>query len=168
MKTLRLLIFSALLLIYTKTEAQETPPFLKTKELPVFELLLTDSSTYSSKTSYNYSFYTLIYFSPDCPHCLETTEQLIKRSDSLQNSLIVMAAYKTVDELRTFSSRYHLSAFSNVLVGRDSRYFIAPFFSISFTPFVAVYDANRKLVKYWSVPEHPFEISELTAILQRK
>jgi hypothetical protein len=79
-----------------------------------------------------------------------------------------MAAYKTVDELRTFSSRYHLSAFSNVLVGRDSRYFIAPFFSISFTPFVAVYDANRKLVKYWSVPEHPFEISELTAILQRK
>lgn len=168
MRYIRLLTIGIFLLFCAPSKAQEIPPFLKNRQLPAFELLLTDSSTYSSKKPYNYSFYTLIYFSPDCPHCIETTQQLIKRSDSLQNSLIVMAAYKTVEELRTFSNAYHLNLFPNVLVGRDSRYFIAPFYSISYTPFVAVYDANRKLVQYWSVPEHPFEISELTAILQRK
>ena len=169
MKTFRLLIVSFLLLIGTKTIGQDTiPPFLKNKKLPVFELMLTDSSKYSSSNAYNYPYYTLIYFSPECGHCLETTEQLIRHSDSLQNTLLVMAAYKTVDELNAFSKKYHLNLFQNVLVGRDIRYFIAPYYSISYTPFVAVYDANRKLVQYWSVPDHPFVIGELLAFLQRK
>ena len=169
MNAFRLLIVSFLLLTGKQTMGQDTiPPFLKNKQLPVFELLLTDSSKYSSSNAYNYPYYTLIYFSPECGHCLETTEQLIRHSDSLQNTLLVMAAYKTVDELSAFSKKYHLNLFQNVLVGRDIRYFIAPYYSISYTPFVAVYDANRKLVQYWSVPDHPFVIGELLAFLQRK
>ena len=79
-----------------------------------------------------------------------------------------MAAYKTVDELSAFSKKYHLNLFQNVLVGRDIRYFIPPYYTISYTPFVAVYDANRKLVQYWSVPDRPFVIGELLAFFQRK
>ena len=169
MNNLRLLIVGFLLLIGSQTMGQDTiPPFLKNKQLPAFELLLTDSSKYNSNKAYNYPYYTLIYFSPECGHCLETTEQLIRHSDSLQNTLLVMAAYKTVDELSSFSKKYHLNLFQNVLVGRDTRYFIAPFYRISYTPFVALYDANRRLVQYWSAPDHPFVIGELIALLQRK
>jgi len=169
MNALRPYIVSFVLLLSTKSMGQDTiPPFLKNKLLPAFELLLTDSSKYSSSNAFNYPYYTLIYFSPECGHCLETTEQLIRHSDSLQNTLLVMAAYKTVDELSTFSKKYHLNLFQNVLVGRDTRYFIAPYYAISYTPFVAVYDANRKLVQYWSAPDHPFVIGELMTVLQRK
>jgi hypothetical protein len=169
MNMFRLLMVSFLLLIGTQTMGQDSiPPFLKNKQLPAFDLLLTDSSKYSSSNAYTYPYYTLIYFSPECGHCLETTEQLIRHSDSLQNTLLVMAAYKTVDELSSFSKKYHLNLFQNVLVGRDTRYFIAPFYRISYTPFVALYDANRRLVQYWSAPDHPFVIGELIALLQRK
>ena len=169
MNALRPYIVSFVLLLSIKSLCQDTiPPFLKNKQLPAFELLLTDSSKYSSGNAYNYPYYTLIYFSPECGHCLETTEQLIRHSDSLQNTLLVMAAYKTVDELSSFSKKYHLNLFQNVLVGRDTRYFIAPFYRISYTPFVALYDANRRLVQYWSAPDHPFVIGELIALLQRK
>lgn len=148
--------------------AQETPPFLVKKDLPSFELLLSDSIVYKSNTPNPFPFFTLIYFSPDCGHCIETTEQIIHKSDSLQNTLLIMAAYKPLEELKNFSEKYHLNRFPNIRVGRDSRYFIVPYFRISYTPFVAVFDDQRKLIRYWSAPEHPFEMSELLGILQRK
>ena len=168
MKRVSIHVCCLMLLISFAGEAQETPPFLVKKDWPSFELLLTDSSVYKSNTPNPYPFYTIIYFSPDCGHCIETTEQIIRKSDSLQNTLLVMAAYKPIEELKNFTEKYHLNLFPNIRVGRDSRYFIVPYFRISYTPFVAVFDDKRKLIRYWSAPEHPFEMSELLAILQRK
>ena len=157
-----------LLLISFSGFTQETPPFLVKQDWPSFELLLTDSNIYKSNTPNAYPFYTLLYFSPDCGHCIETTEQIIRKSDSLQNTLLIMAAYKPLEELKNFSEKYHLNLFPNIRLGRDSRYFIVPYFRISYTPFVAVFNDKRKLIRYWSAPEHPFEMSELLEILQRK
>jgi len=156
------------LLISISCFTQETPPFLVKKEWPSFELMLTDSIVYKSNSPNPYPFYTLIYFSPDCGHCIETTEQIIQKSDSLQNTLLIMAAYKPLEELKIFTEKYHLNLFPNIRVGRDGRYFIVPYFRISYTPFVAVFDDKRKLIRYWSAPEQPFVMSELLEILQRK
>ena len=90
MKRVSIHVCCLLLLISFAGEAQETPPFLVKKDWPSFELLLTDSSVYKSNTPNPYPFYTIIYFSPDCGHCIETTEQIIRKSDSLQNTLLVM------------------------------------------------------------------------------
>ena len=53
MNNFRLLIVGLLLLIGSQTMSQDTiPPFFKNKQLPAFELLLTDSSKYNSNKAY--------------------------------------------------------------------------------------------------------------------
>lgn len=136
--------------------------------LPAFHLQLIDSSFYVSNQPTSRKFIAIIYFSPDCGHCLDMTEALAQKADSLASTLVLMVAYKPLQELQQFSERYRLKLFPGILVGQDISYAIVPFYQIEYTPFVALYGPKRELIRTWRSPEQPFRIEELLTMLHTK
>jgi thioredoxin-related protein len=82
----------------------------------------------------------LMYFSPECHHCQHQMEDLIKRMDDLKKIEIVLATYQPMEELISFQEKYRLNEYPNIQAGRDTRFFIVPFFKIRNLPYLALYD----------------------------
>jgi hypothetical protein len=141
---------------------------VKSDTIPAFHLQLIDSSFYISNQHSQQPFLAIIYFSPDCGHCIELTEELIGKADSLSNTLILLAAYKTLDDLRAFSQRFQLNRFPFIRVGQDISYAIVPYYRIAYTPLVALYGPDRRLTQIWRYPEQPFRLREFLQIIQTK
>jgi hypothetical protein len=141
---------------------------VKSDTIPAFHLQLIDSSFYISNQHSQQPFLAIIYFSPDCGHCIDLTEELIGKVDSLSNTLILLAAYKTLDDLRAFSQRFQLNRFPFIRVGQDISYAIVPYYRIAYTPLVALYGPDRRLTQIWRYPEQPFRLREFLQIIQTK
>ena len=157
-------IFSSLISISTQSQIIAG----KRDTLPAFHLQLIDSSFYVSNQPSHQPFIALIYFSPDCGHCIELTEELIHKADSLSNTLILLAAYKPLDELQAFSQRFRLNRFSFMRLGQDISYAIVPYYRIAYTPLVALYGPDRQVAGIWRYPEQPFRLREFLQIIHTK
>jgi len=62
---------------------------------------------------------------------------------------IMMTSYQPIFKIKEFEKKFNLSAYKNFHVGRDVRYFFGPFYQLKSTPFIAVYDAQHKLLTSW-------------------
>jgi hypothetical protein len=58
-----------------------------------------------------------------------------------------------------------MARFPNVVMGRDPEYILPSFFKVRFTPYVALYDKNKKFVKAW---ESGIAMSELLQLVREK
>lgn len=152
--------------IFSPTRSQTIA--VKSDTIPAFHLQLIDSSFYISNQHSQQPFLAIIYFSPDCGHCIDLTEELIGKADSLSNILILLTAYKNLDDLRAFSQRFQLNRFSFIRVGQDISYAIVPYYRIAYTPLVALYGPDRRLTQIWRYPEQPFRLREFLQIIQTK
>lgn len=155
-------------LSFSSTSTQSQTNTVKSDTLPAFHLQLIDSSFYISNQPSHQPFIALIYFSPDCGHCIELTEELIHKADSLSNTLILMAAYKSLDELRAFSQRFRLNRFPFIRLGQDISYAMVPYYQIAYTPLVALYGPDRQVAGIWRSPEQPFRLQEFLQIIHTK
>lgn len=153
---------------FTTSSTQSQTITAKRDTIPAFHLQLIDSSFYISNQPTDQRFIALIYFSPDCGHCIELTEELIGKADSISNTLILLAAYKTLDDLRAYSQRFQLNRFPFIRVGHDISYAIVPYYRITYTPLVALYGPDRQLNRIWRYPEQPFRLREFLQIIQTK
>jgi thiol-disulfide isomerase/thioredoxin len=157
------LLFSSCLMAQNKTD--NGAPYLKDKNLPAFNLLLPDSTYFTPDQLPKYDFTTIIYFSPDCGHCQHTAKELVHSMDSLKNVFFVFVAYKSLDDIKGFASYYGLDKFQNVRFGRDPKYYVPSFYRVEATPFVAIYNRNRELVKVFDPPHSPvMEIADLLKV----
>jgi hypothetical protein len=152
--------------IFSPTRSQTIA--VKSDTIPAFHLQLIDSSFYISNQYSQQPFLAIIYFSPDCGHCIDLTEELIGKADSLSNTLILLTAYKTLDDLRAFSQLFQLNRFPFIRVGQDISYAIVPYYRIAYTPLVALYGPDRRLTQIWRYPEQPFRLQEFLQIIQTK
>lgn len=137
---------------YNQTNYDTLPPYLKTKSIPNFNLLECNSTKDDSIWVSNKSLpvnrpIVFVYFSPDCSHCEYETDEIKKHMDSLSNAFFVFVSYHPLEKIKEFYNKYGLSKYSNILMGRDTKYFIPSFFRVEFTPFVGVYDKDRNFVK---------------------
>lgn len=88
----------------------------------------------------------IMYFSPDCHHCKRQMEHMMKRMDELKNIQIILATYQPMEELALFERNYNLKQYSNIRAGRDTKFFLVPFFKIRNLPYLALYDKKGKLI----------------------
>ncbi|KAA6439120.1 redoxin domain-containing protein [Dyadobacter flavalbus] len=90
----------------------------------------------------------LIYFSPDCEHCQNFTQDMVKNFNVFTNKQVVMVTFQAMDMLKPFVSRYNLGSYSNVKVGTEgTSYAVQRYYQIRSFPYVAIYDKSGKLVK---------------------
>ena len=134
--------------------------------LPAFHLQLVDSSFYITNHFSPKKFIAVIYFSPTCGHCIDMMQELVQESDRLSDILFLLVAYQPIEVLRTFGERYKLHKLPAFRLGNDLSYALVPHFKIDYTPFVALYGADRLLIRTWRSPEQPFRIPEFLQFVQ--
>lgn len=160
-----ILLFTAIV-IASGLSAQDTgsdlPPFMKTKKLPEFNILQTDSTWFSKQQLPAADFTIIVYFSPDCGHCQYEAKEMMNNMDSLKNTFILWVSYRDMADIKGFAEIYGFYNHKNLKVGRDPNYAIPSFFQVKYTPYVAVYNKKGEYLKAY---EGGVEMAELNRFL---
>jgi hypothetical protein len=139
-------------------------PYLKSRQLPAFNILQMDSISYFSKYQLKKNTPTvIIYFNPDCNHCIQETRNLLDSMAYVNQAQFVFASYAPFGEIKKFDSLFKLFTYPNIKIGRDVRYYIPAYFKVRFTPFIAVYDHKGMLLKAYAGGT---SIKKLAAVLK--
>ena len=115
-------------------------------DVPPITLLKSDSGLITKEALKKNHPVILMYFSPECHHCQRQMEDILARMDDLKKVQIVLATYRPMEELIAFANKYKLQQYPNVQAGRDTKYFIQPFYRIKNLPYLALYDIKGKLI----------------------
>lgn len=129
------------------TPPQDQAPYLKYPTIPPFHLLKLDSTTYLTKDDIKKHRRTIVmFFSPDCDHCKHQTESILADFADFKDIEIVMATYQPFSEMKEFNTHYRLFEHPNIKIGRDEKFFLAPFYKIRNLPYLALYDKKGNLI----------------------
>lgn len=131
----------------SQTFVDPVAPYQKDSLSPVFNLILTNGKDYSDKELPKSKPIVFIYFSPDCGHCQVEAEHITKEMKVIEDAFYVWVSYRDMEDIKAFGEKYKFAEFKNMVIGRDPAYAIPSFFRVRFTPFVAVYNKDRKLVQ---------------------
>ena len=117
----------------------------KEEQLPAFDLLMSDSITHMNTASIEAGHpIALLYFSPDCEHCQEETETILKHMDSLKNVRFYFITNDPLDRLRGFNIAYGLYKHKNITVCWDNQFLFPRHFKGAFPPYLVLYDRQRR------------------------
>lgn len=143
-------ILLATVLFSFSIQAQQQPdtsaPFRRNPIIPSFELMQVDSTPLTKDKIEKKHNTMLMFFSPDCSHCQHQMEDMIKGMDSLKDVQIVMATYQPFEEMVGFYNKYSIAKYHNIKMGRDTKYFLPPYFRMKSLPYMALYDKKGNLI----------------------
>jgi thioredoxin-related protein len=66
--------------------------------------------------------------------------------DKFKDIEIVMATYQPFEEMKAFNAHYRIFEHANIKLGRDEKFFLAPFYKIRNLPYLALYDKKGNLI----------------------
>ena len=121
-------------------------PYERFKNLPPFELKGLDGKNIKRDNLPKNRGTILMFFSPDCHHCLQQMDWMKEVKEQLKGFNFVLATYQPLEELKGFYQTYKLEEWKNVYIGRDEKYFLPPYFRIRNLPFIALYDKKGQLI----------------------
>ncbi|BAV08622.1 AhpC/TSA family protein [Filimonas lacunae] len=124
-----------------------TAQYKKHPGLPVFQILQSDSTWFTDAQLPKDRPIVIIYFSPECGHCQTEAEDLVKHMEQLKSAFFVMVSFHSPADIGKFAEKYKLANLDNVRLGRDVQYYLPTFYHVQYTPFIAVYDKKRQLLK---------------------
>lgn len=126
----------------------DTLPYRKYPTLPAFNILLTDSTTVFNTFNVKEGKPTMLYyFSPDCDHCKQVAENMIKRIKELKDVQIYMFTMLSLKSAREFAEKLELGKYKNITVGKDNDWFFSKYYGSKYIPFIVIYDKDKKLVR---------------------
>jgi thioredoxin-related protein len=147
MRVFTILLFCFSFVVCTAQKDSMEAPFRKFPMIPPFDLLKTDSVTHLTKANINTQHKTLImFFSPECNHCQHQTEDMLAAIDSLKDIQIIMATYQPFEEMIGFNQKYNIEKYSNIKLGRDTKYFLPPYYRMKSLPYLALYNSKGDLI----------------------
>lgn len=147
MKHIYLLCFLLINFAAGFTQEGTQAGFQRYPTIPPFTLLKADSTTTLTRDNLEKRKRTMImYFSPGCDHCRHQTDSMLANISKFKNVQIVMATYQPLHEMKSFYDEYELGKYTNITIGRDTRYFFQPFYRIKNLPFMALYNQQGRLI----------------------
>lgn len=136
-------LYAATLLWLLTCYACKTDPLAT---LPAFSFRLYDSLTIVNSNSFpTDSPIVLFHFESDCRDCQQTTDSLLHNIQAIKNVKFYMLSMEGFDNVNLFRKYYHLDKYSNIIVGQDYYNFFHKHFHAYSTPFLALYNSNKRL-----------------------
>jgi thiol-disulfide isomerase/thioredoxin len=130
-----------------QTKTPVAPAYERFPDIPPFQILKVDSSTWYTKDDLKKNHRTLIiFFSPECDHCKHQTQDILADFDKFKDIEIVMATYQPFSEMKDFYAYYRIQDHPNIKMGRDEKFFFQPFYNFHNLPFIALYDKSGKYI----------------------
>jgi thioredoxin-related protein len=160
----KIFLFLSLIIAAGCTQAQNRAaiknPSPSIQSIPAFRILDKDSVYITNANLKKGKPVMFIYFSPDCSHCQRLMYELKPHMDDFKDIQIVMVTFiqtKLLQMLKEFHRDYVFAAQPNVLMGTEyPDYKLQRFYSVSTTPYIAIYDKKGKLVEAFDkVPKIP-------------
>ncbi|TAN02236.1 MAG: redoxin domain-containing protein [Chitinophagaceae bacterium] len=116
------------------------------RELPAFNLLLLDSTTVVNTGNIQPGKPVLIiFFHTDCEYCQRETEAIINNMNKLQNVRFYLVSIDPLSDIRFYRNYYHLGKFKNIVIGRDTGWYLPDHYPIKSTPYMQLYDKEDRL-----------------------
>ena len=147
MKKLVTLAIAALIATAGFAQASDTTSYLSNKNIPTVNLILGDSTLLTNASIPKGKPVVIIYFSPECGHCQLSAQEINNDIDKVKDAFFIWVSYYPVPEIKEFADKYKLAKYDNFKFGRDPKYAIPAFYRVKFTPFMAVYNKEGKLMQ---------------------
>ncbi|MEQ1553858.1 MAG: hypothetical protein ABL929_06760 [Ferruginibacter sp.] len=126
------------------------PAYLRITNVPPFKLLVAPDSTLFEKINLKKRKPTIIMvFSPDCDHCIISTQNLIANYKLFKKVQIILATSSPFANVNKFYTDLNLANYPNIKVGQDNTYFLGQFFSVRSFPSIYLYDKKGNFKKYF-------------------
>lgn len=157
-----LIAFCLISTVKAQDSYDSLPPYTKDSSLPNFLLLRQDSSWLSVAQTPKKTAVVITFFNPDCEHCQHEATRLAKSKDKLKHIEFIWATYAaSFEEINDFAKKYHLNDLPNVHFVKDVNYAIPSFYHLEMTPYMAVYNKKRQLVKTFPTGVGPEELLQV-------
>jgi thioredoxin-related protein len=142
------ILLSAVLLSLTLRAQTDSlnAPFRRNPIIPPFNLMQVDSTSLTKDKIEKKHNTLIMFFSPSCEHCQHQAKDMIAGMDSLKDVQIVMATYQPFEEMVEFYNKYEIAKYHNIKMGRDTKYFLPPYFRMKSLPYLALYDKKGGLI----------------------
>jgi thiol-disulfide isomerase/thioredoxin len=133
--------------------------------IPDFKMLMTNGKYFYSKEIQKNKPLVLIYFAPDCDHCIKLMDELFKGIHKLDKASVVMITFEPTRDVAWFERRYQTAQYPNIKVGTEGlTYVLRNYYRLDKTPFTAVYD-KKGLLAFSYKNETP--VNEMLGRLQK-
>lgn len=134
------LCFAFWLLTGSKLQAQKIPA-----AIAPFKITMANGQSFSAAQLQKNKPTALIYFDPDCDHCVLFTKELLKQYKGVRNKQIIMVTYRPLPIIKDFENLFKLSSYPSIKMGTEMETFIVrKYYSIYTFPFIALYNSNGK------------------------
>jgi thioredoxin-related protein len=140
------------ILFYTISFAQPAKDSLPNYKLiptvPPFKLIVAPDSIVFIKDQLKKRRATIVMvFSPDCDHCVHSTEDLLAHYNLFKKVQIVMATALAYEHVKKFYVDRKLIDYPNIKVGWDASYFLGAFYEVRSFPAIFLYDKKGNFKK---------------------
>ena len=148
-----LLSISVLLLLSAGSFAQENtaeeqPVYLRFPTIPQFSVYKAPDSSLFTRDDLKKKMNTvIIMFSPECHHCQQETQDIIKNIRQFKNTQILMITYFPWKEMMPFYAGFRIFNYPQIIMARDNNYFFPTFFKLRNFPSTFIYDKKGNLKK---------------------
>lgn len=161
----RLFIFLFAIAVADTALAQDPKPkfmYLKSDTGKIF--LLPDSTMFSTAKLQKNKTTIMIYFGPDCGHCITFTKRMVDSIELLSHTQIVMVSSFEMAKIRKFYQELNLSQCANIRVGKDRNFEFIGNYNVRNFPSAFIFDKSGKYVRSFS---GDIDIKELAAKANR-
>lgn len=104
-----------------------------------------------------------VVFNPWCEHCQAEAQEMYNNMNQLKDVTIIMIGTVSIEALESFSIRYGLGNFKNVIFAYSNPVAAYKLFGAYQLPFIRLYDKNLKPVKDFSSNT---EVSEIVSYIK--
>ena len=120
------------------------------RQLPQFRLLKNDSTFITQANLKTNTKTMVVVFGTDCIHCQLYTKELLKHTDELSKIQVLMITWSQLKSIQAFVKEYGLDKHPNFIVATEGPSAnLYRLFQVKTTPYTAIYDKNRLLVKVY-------------------
>jgi cytochrome oxidase Cu insertion factor (SCO1/SenC/PrrC family) len=131
-------------------------------KMPQFGLMQTNGKQYNTSALLKDRPTLLVYFAPDCDHCITFLNALFKGFDPFKRAQVLLVTFKPVKDLVPFERTYAIAKYKNIVVGSESKpLFLQMHYRLQNTPYVALYDKNGILIRGYKKDPSVKEIAKL-------
>jgi thioredoxin-related protein len=128
-------------ILLAQTLTDSLPRYKRIPTVPPFKLVVAPDSVVFIKDELKKKRATIVMiFSPDCEHCVHSTEDLLAHYNLFKKVQIVMATALSYDHVKKFYTNLKLTDYPNIKVGYDAAYFLGGFYEVRSFPAIFLYD----------------------------
>ena len=129
-------------------QKEPPPPYLKTKRMPAFKVYqVADSSVFTQKDLDKTKKTIIIFYGPDCGHCMVFAKRLMDSVHLIQDAQILMVTSFEFAKIQKFNDEFKMTDNPIITVGQDENFFFITHFGIRHFPSAYIYSPSGRFLK---------------------